>query len=87
MEMPRKEVDGQTEVTLDPDKFESIKQQESDYNNEDILLEALRCKAGDLVRDFDFEGILSVAFPCFSCNGAYDFSVPRKRKITIKEAI
>lgn len=25
MEMPRREVDGQTEVTLDPDKFESVR--------------------------------------------------------------
>ena len=70
MEMPRKEVDGQTEVTLDPEKFESVKYQESDNNVEDLLLTALREKAGQIVRDFDFEGILSVAFPCFSCNGA-----------------
>ena len=70
MEMPKKEVDGQTEVTLDPEKFESVKYQESDYNVDDILLDSLREKAGFLVRDFDFEGILSVAFPCFSCNGA-----------------
>ena len=38
-----------------------------------------------MIRDFDFEGILSVAFPCFSCNGAYDWSISRNRKLTIKE--
>ena len=70
MEMPRKDVNGDTEVTLDPEKFESVKYQESDYNNEDVLLEAIKYKAGGMIRDFEFEGILSVAFPCFSCNGA-----------------
>ena len=30
MQMPRNDVDGQTEVTLDPDKFESVRYQESD---------------------------------------------------------
>ena len=74
-------------MTLDPEKFESVKYQESDYNNEDLLIDTLRSKAGQMVRDFDFEGILSVAFPCFSCNGAYDWSINRKRKITINESI
>ena len=40
-----------------------------------------------MIRDFDFEGILSVAFPCFSCNGAYDWSIPRNRKIIMKDMI
>ena len=40
--MPRKDVNGETEVTLDPDKFESVKFQESDYNNEDVLIEAIK---------------------------------------------
>ena len=63
MVMPSREVDGNVEVTLDPEKFETFKYQENDYNNEDILLNSIRFKIGQMVKDFDFEGLFTIGFP------------------------
>ena len=69
--MPIYTKDEIVEVELDPSKFQATHKQETDYNNvDDILLDAVRSKAGMLIKDFDTEGILSIAFPTIFCNEA-----------------
>ena len=69
--MPINTVDGKVEVTLEPSKFEATRYQENDYNNhEDLMLDSIITKTGKLIKDFDTEGILSIAFPTVFSNEA-----------------
>ena len=87
MQMKKIQEGENTVVEIDLDKIETHKYQENDYNAENIMLDHIKFKCGQIIRDFDLEAVLTLAFPYFFVGGAYDFSINRKRPLTFAKVI
>ena len=60
--------------------------QETDYNSDSITYDSLRFKSQGIVRDFEVNGLFTLAFPWFFIN-AYDFTLERPRPIKARYAV
>ena len=56
-------VDGLKEIEIDADRLESINAIPNEDSETDAIKDILKSKTGELVADFDLEGVLTLAFP------------------------
>ena len=53
---------------IDEDRFESVQCQETDYNFNDVIYDSVTFKSRNIIRDFEIDGLLTLAFPCVFSN-------------------
>ena len=71
------------QVIIDDKKIEGAMCQETDYNSDSLTYDSVRFKSEGLVRDFEINGLFTIAFPWFFIC-AYDFTLERLRPINAK---
>ena len=67
-------------VIIDDQKIEGTMCQETDYNFDSLKYDSVRYQSEGLVRDFEVNGLFTIAFPWFFIS-AYDFTLERPRPI------
>ena len=60
MSMP---IDDENYVVIDEERFESAQCQETDQNVDDVIYDSVTFKSRNIVRDFEIDGLLTLAFP------------------------
>ena len=82
-----KKMDVQNEyVIIDDQKIEGAMCQETDYNFDSLTYDSVRFKSQGIVRDFEVNGLFTIAFPWFFIS-AYDFTLERLRPIKASYAV
>ena len=74
------------QVIIDDKKIEGAMCQETDYNSDSLTYDSIRFKSEGLVRDFEVNGLFTIAFPWFFID-AYDFTLERPRPIKASFAV
>ena len=65
MSMP---IDKENYVVIDEERFESAQCQETDYNFDDVIYDSVTFKSKNIIRDFEIDGLLTLAFPLIFSN-------------------